>query len=410
MWKKNKCIVLFFVLFFCPFSYGQIQEYYYKRPLNGVNDRWHKIVLPLDMYARISENLSDVRIYGLPANGDTLEVPYVWQFPDSKVVTKELTFNLINSATKSDGFYFTFELAQQVLINEIILSFVEQNYDWKIKLEGSQDLNEWFTVVDDYRILSIKNNMTDYQFGKVVFPPSKYKYYRFFIKSKGKPTLNHAKVLAAEKSETPPSYRSSKFEITESKKDKTTTVAINLSAYVPVSEVAIYSDKKVEFYRPFELKVLRDSSKLASGSWIYHFGSVMTGTLSSLDENRFSFNNTWAKQLRFIIQNHDNVAIKIDSIQVLGPDYALLGRFEDKSIPYYLLYGDKRLQKPMYDITHFTAPDSVKKLELGEEEKIMINEATPTPPLFESKWWLWILMVSIILILGGLTLRMMEET
>ena len=215
MWKKNKGIVLFLFIFICPFSYGQIKENYYKRPLIGVNVQWHKIVLPLDMYARISEDLSDVRIYGLPAYGDTLEIPYILQIPDSKIVTKELTFNLINSAAKTDGFYFTFDLAQQVLLNEINLSFVEQNYDWKLKLEGSQDLNEWFTVVDDYRILSIKNNITDYQFGKVVFPPSKYKYYRFFIKSKRKPTLQQARVLATEKSEIPSSLRSNKYNITE---------------------------------------------------------------------------------------------------------------------------------------------------------------------------------------------------
>jgi hypothetical protein len=410
MWKKNKGIVLFLLLFFCSFSYGQIKDHYYKRTLNGVNDRWHKIVLPVEMYARISNDFSDLRIYGLSQNGDTSEVPYTLQVPDAKIVTKELDFNLINIVAKSDGFYFTFELTQQMLINEIILSFVEQNYDWKLKLEGSQDLTEWFTLVDDYRILAIKNSITDYQFSKVIFPSSKFKYYRFCIKSEEKPTLSQAKVLTKQKSNSSLSLRSSKYIITEDKKDKTTTIDINLSAYVPISEVAFYGDKKVEFYRPFELKILRDSSKLASGMWMHHFQSVMTGTLSSLDENRFSFNHIWAKHLRLIIQNHDNAPIKIDSLQVLGADYTISGRFDIMGIPYYLVYGDKRLQKPIYDIAHFTAPDSVVRLELGKEEIIVINEASPTTPLFENKWWLWILMVAIILALGSLTFKMMART
>lgn len=410
MWKKNKGIVLILVLFVYQFSFGQTNDHFYKRQLKGVNDQWHKIVLPLDMYTKVSEDVSDVRIYGFSQNGDTSEVPYITQIPESKALPKELEFSLINSAAKSDGFYFTFQMADEVLISEIMLYFVEQNYDWKIKLEGSQDLKDWFTIVDNYRILSIRNGITDYQFGKVIFPPSKYKYFRFFIKSKEKPTLQQAKVLTTQKLDIPLSKRQNKYTITENKKEKTTTVDIILSSFVPVSEVSIYCDKKIEFYRPFELKALRDSTKLASGSWTYHYGTVKSGTLSSLDENRFSFNNTWTKQLRCIIQNNDNAPVNIDSIRVSGPDYYLIGRFENKNMPYYLFYGDKRLHKPTYDIAHFTTPDSVANLELGDEEIIKLDVVPQSPPLFENKWWLWILMVAIIIVLGGFTLKMMKGT
>ena len=410
MATKNKSSVLLLMLFIAQFSFGQTTHQYYKRKLNGVSDQWHKIVLPLDTYSKVSEDLSDVRIYGLPQNGDTLEIPYITQIPESQAVAKELTFSLINSASKSDGYCFTFELDSQELINEILLSFSDQNYDWKIKLEGSQDLKEWFTMVDDYRILSIKNGVTEYQFGKVIFPPSRYKYYRIFIKSKEKPTLHQAKILTSERAGIPLSNRSKTYEITESKKDKTTIVDIDLSTYVPVSEIIIYIDKKVEFYRPFDLKVLRDSSLLASGEWTYHFGSVLSGTVSSLDENRFSFTKTWTKKLKLTIQNHDNAPIKIDSIRISGPDYCLVGRFENKNIPYFLVFGDKRLFKPTYDITHFATPDSVETLVLGDEEIIKIAAVEPTTPLFENKWWLWVLMITIILILGGFTMKMIKGT
>lgn len=410
MWKKNKGIVLFLMIFICQFSFGQTTDQYYKRKLNGVSDQWHKIVLPLDTYTKVSEDLSDVRIYGLPQSGDTLEIPYKVQIPETKVVTTELTFHLINSAAKSGGHYFTLEMTDQALVSEILLSFSEQNYDWKIKLEGSQDLKEWFTMLDDYRILSIKNSVTDYQFGKVVFPPSKYQYYRFFVKSKEKPTLLEAKVLASTPLQKAISHRSSSFKITENKKDKKSEIDIRLSSHAPVSEIAIYGDKRLEFYRPFELKILRDSSKLVSGTWTYHFGSVMTGTLSSLDENHFLFDNTWTKALKLTVYNHDNAPLKIDSIRVSGPDYQLIGRFDDKNIPYFLVYGDKRLFKPTYDITHFATPDSVETLVLGDDEIIKIAAVEPTPPLFENKWWLWVLMITIILILGTFTMKMMKGT
>ena len=408
--KKNKGIVLFLMVFFCQFSFGQTNDHYYKRQLNTASEQWHKIVLPLEMYGKISNDLSDLRIYGLKPNGDTLEIPYITQIPETKLGAQEVAFKLINTAATANGYYFTFEMADQVLINEILLSFSEQNYDWKLKLEGSQDMKEWYTIVDNYRILSIKNGITDYTFGKVVFPPSKYQYFRFFIQSKVKPTLHHAKVFASKKSDVQLTPRASNFKITENKKEKTTTIDVHLSSFVPVSEIAIYTEKKVEYYRSFELKALKDSTKLASGAWTYHFGTVKSGTLSSLDDNRFSFDNTWTKQLQCIIQNHDNSPVKIDSITISGPDYHLIGRFDDKNIPYYLVYGDKRLHKPTYDIAHFTLPDSLESLELGNKEMIKIDVVQPSPPLFENKWWLWILMLTIIVVLGGFTLKMMKGT
>ena len=44
---------------------------------------------------------------------------------------------------------------------QIKLSFKQENFDWKVKLEGSNDNKVWFTVVTDYRILAIKNSNTD---------------------------------------------------------------------------------------------------------------------------------------------------------------------------------------------------------------------------------------------------------
>ena len=56
------------------------------------------------------------------------------------------------------------------------LKFSEKNYDWMLRLEGSHDQKEWFNIVEDYRILSIKNEQTNYSFGDVTFPNSNVTY------------------------------------------------------------------------------------------------------------------------------------------------------------------------------------------------------------------------------------------
>ena len=168
------CILLIIGLY----SSGQMDQYSYKRELSGIKDQWHKIVLPDNIYGKISPDFSDIRIIGLSTNNDTIEVPYILKIDEDKITQKEVSFNLINQSASEKGYYFTFEVQVDNSVNQINLEFKQQNFDWKVTLDGSQNLREWFSIVEDYRILSIKNDLADFQFTKVGFPDSKYRYFR----------------------------------------------------------------------------------------------------------------------------------------------------------------------------------------------------------------------------------------
>ena len=94
---------------------------------------------------------------------------------------KEVSSEILNASSNAEGYYFTFENLDAKSINEILLDFNEQNFNWNISLEGSQEQSEWFTILDTYRILSISNEQTTYSFTKLVFPLSKYRYYRLRV-------------------------------------------------------------------------------------------------------------------------------------------------------------------------------------------------------------------------------------
>ena len=99
-----------------------------------------------------------------------------------KVVRTEVDFKLLNTTNNEQGYYFTMEVPTEEPVNELKLNFKQDNFDWLLSLEGSQNQQEWFRIVDDYRILSIKNPETNYQFTKVTFPNTKYRFFRFQIK------------------------------------------------------------------------------------------------------------------------------------------------------------------------------------------------------------------------------------
>ena len=68
-----------FLLFVYSLSFAQTEQYNYKRELKGISEQWHKIILPDEIFGKTSQNLSDIRIFGIKENFDTIEAPYLLQ-------------------------------------------------------------------------------------------------------------------------------------------------------------------------------------------------------------------------------------------------------------------------------------------------------------------------------------------
>jgi len=118
-------------------------QYHYKRGLAAVHDQWHRIVLPNEIFGKMAADFSDTRIFGITKNNDTLTAPYIVQEAAGKISRSDVDFTLINQSHNGKGYYFTFEIAEQENINHIKLDFSQQNFDWYVQLEGSQDQREW---------------------------------------------------------------------------------------------------------------------------------------------------------------------------------------------------------------------------------------------------------------------------
>ena len=405
---KTRCSTLI-LLFICALSFAQLDTYDYKMELSGITDPWHSLIIPQEVFAIAANNLSDIRIYGVTAN-DTLEAPYILKVAADKKHLKNIDFKLINSAIKQDNYFFTFEIPKIELINEILLDFKNENFDWKIVLEASQDQKDWFTILRDYRILSIKNNQTDYKFTQLNISPSKYKYYRIAIQSDTKPELNKATIRLEEKVDLKyKDYSNFDIESTEDDENAITEIQIDLDQRYPLSMLKLNVGDTFDYYRPISIQYAADSVKSEKG-WRYHYQTLFNGTLNSIEENEFKFSSTLAKKLNITIQNHDNQPLEILGVEVKGLEHQLIARFT-KDANYYLAYGKENDRNPNYDITRSLTkiPESMTALSLGSEQAIPKKLAKTKNPLFENKLWLWTTMGLIILVLGAFTLKMMSK-
>ena len=398
------------MMLICFCSFGQTKQYSYKRELTGIKGEWNKIILPDDIFNKISRDFSDIRISGLNEKKDNIEAAYFLQIASENISIKEVVFDLINQSKNSDGYYFTFEIPAENSVNQIKLDFNQKNFDWKLNLEGSQNQQEWFSILEDYRIMSIKNTLANFEFTKVAFPNSKYRFYRLFIKSKIKPELLSAKILLNETNNgSYKKYIAKSTEIVEENNKKQTLINVELNTPVPVCKLKIYAKNKFDYYRTVTIQELSDSFKTQQG-WKYNYSNLISGTINSIENNGFGFNSTILKKLKIIIENQDNEPLQIDSVLVEGYIHELVARFTEPA-KYYLTYGNNESTKPEYDIAHFkeNIPATLNTLTMGEEVRIEKKHAKTFEPLFKNKLWLWAIMSIIIILLGWFSFKMMKQ-
>ncbi len=399
--------ILLLLLFWPLVLLAQLKDYDKQIPLSQTSGIWHTVTLPKSVFTIVKDDFSDIRIYGTTEK-DTVEVPYILRSSGPTGIQEELEFKLINSTSNASGYFYTYTVPVDKPINEIQLSFENGNFDWNIDLEGSQDQKQWFTILEEYRILSIKNGQTNYSFTDLTFPDAQYSFYRLHIKTDTVPELKSSSILLNKNiAANYIDYKTSDIRV--SQKEKITLVDVDLKDRLPISYLKVNVADDFDFYRPITVSYVIDSVKTEKG-WKYSYRNLFTSTLTSLETKGFTFGNTLLGKLRISIQNYDNPPLKIESVDIKGYSYELVGRFTEPA-KYYLVYGNANAYAPRYDLkqTDFEPLQNLGALQLGIEEKINKPSIVTQAPLFENKWWLWGIMGLIILVLGGATLKMMRE-
>ena len=409
--KLKLKIKLLLALIVCvTFAKAQTNSYPLKREITDVNANWHSLKLPDDLFRKINSNFDGLRIFGIKGK-DTIEVPYLIKQRTNQVSTAEIPFKQLNQSSIEDIYYHTFQLTENSIINQINLDFKQDNFDWKVSLEGSNDNQNWFSILKDYRILSIKNKDTDYKFTKLSFPDAEYQFYRIAIKSDTAPTLMATKTIRTDTIKG--LYNDVKYQTYDLKNDaknKETVIEIGLKTAVPISYLKLIAQSDFDFYRSMRIEYATDSFKTEKGIE-YNFTKLYEGTISSLEKTAFNFPNTITDRLKITIRNNDNRPLRLSGLELKGNSYDMVVRFDDVSSRYALYYGSENATAPNYEIAKFESkiPLNLSKVNLGEEQKNSSYHLKVDQPLFENKIWLWALMAVIIALLGFFSFKMLKS-
>lgn len=402
-----KKILLLSFLLVSLLNYGQ-DTFNYRRPIKGIKDTWHRIALPDEFYGKLENPFSDLRILGLTNDGDTVEAPYILEVAKSQEFMELIPHSSLNFVSRDGYYYFTLRALDEPVINHIDLTFDEYNFHWEVRLEGSQNQADWYTILHDYQIMSIREDYADYSFTELYFPDCSFRYYRIGIPTDQLPSVaqaglwRHVREQGIVKEYLP-------IDMKVKQKGKQTIVDLEFKDAVPIDWLEAKIKTDYDYYRPCSVYYASGDS-LPEKEQLRNYQLAAQDVISSVKLSGIPWENAHiSKFWRLIIENFDNEPLDFDSVKCSGPQHSLVARFTSKA-DYFLYYGNDAIESPFYDLNYFTEkiPEELKTLSLGEEESLILPEVIEEPFL-TSRWWLWALMGLVILMLGVFTLRMVKS-
>lgn len=401
-------LIYSFLLGFLPLTnFAQMDGFNYFRPIKIVENEWNKIILPQDILSKTKQQYDDIRIIGIDSQNDTFEQDFIRKNTQETSSIIYFDLNIINRAIINGNQSFTIQNKNH-RFNTIDLGIEEANFDCVLKIEGSQNLEVWELLKDNYQIIGFKNQNADYRFTSINLSEYSYPYIRVSVLNQKKITVKSARIaFLNNNNQSLLNLPIKSFKILNHKDKKTTTIDLELKYPSSICALKLQSSNSL-FYRPVQIEYLIDSFKKPNGFY-FNYAYLASGIFSSLESKNFEFNEIICRQLRITINNFDSKPLTINDLMVYGYEQYLISKI-DKKAKYFLCYSHLNKQKPIYDLNFIGTKDVKTVLVQLDKEQKVLNKAVKntTEPIFTNKIWLWLVLIVLVLILGWFSVKMLK--
>lgn len=404
-------------------------EYRADITIEGGMGEYCGLMLTAEVYNAARANLADIRI--IDENSE--QIPYVLAKSTDITEKQNYTPALINRSTNAQkAALITLDFAEQVVKNSIEIETRGDNFRRAVKIEGSNDNIEFFTLVEQAYVFAI-----DYRkrFSKVYLPANDYRYLRIAVSPMHTETKSPVieKVTAARvERKTAGRQTVEMMEVKHTEDDVN-----NLSIYeydlgyrrLPISEIELevaddtfyryvtvegrdaakqkiklYSEDNRERYKEVDVEWQRLTSDT-----IYRYTEA-NGKLRERLVLRAPWGTSFYKYLRLVIRNYDDKPLKLKSVSAKIIAHKMVFAAESNaSVTLYL--GSQTAGTPQYDLLRtLSNPQEVTTRTAtlsGFGENLLFDKIEEKTLAWteKHKTLLLIILVMTALILGGFILK-----
>jgi hypothetical protein len=399
---KNIAFFIFF-LFSSSFLFGQ--NFRYASKLSGTDSTgFFKIQIVPQINSKLQPGFDDLRLFDI----ENKEVPYILK--EDNPVTYTSTFHEYEITGKK---FLKDSVTQIILrnnrkenINNISLVIRNAEVQKEMRLSGSFDSVQWFTVKESFTISSISNQNDIAETKPVNFPLNNYTFYRIEINDKYSAPVDVIKAGYYESTSVNGAFTElkSSLVISDSAKQKTTWLRLTFEEPVYINAIELKITGPEYYLRSANIYLTDDRNK----SKISLTANI---TIDSKSPLHYNIDEIKSKEIWLEIFNEDNSPLKISGVKCLQRNHYCIARLE-KSKQYELRFGDSLLQAPRYDLKYFQSviPGGLTELTPGSIVELKQAAAAQEPKsFFTDKRFIWIALVIVIFLLGFVTYKMMGD-
>lgn len=366
--------------------------------------------IPPGVYDKANPNLSDLRV----STGGTIEIPYViWS--NSRTSERKKIETLILNTSYIPQSYTTFTLDvgdTGIRTNSITITTRSTDFVRRIAIEGSPDNRKFAMLKENDYIFDLTSdhnikNLT------ILYPTTDYRYLKVTLWDDGEEPLVEVggDIYLIEDVKGESEIIPGTIRIVEAKTPKPVTeVTVDLSyKNIPTSTIALLvSDTNFK----------RDVTLLSANvDKPKDYRELFTTSIYSIKTSRFARSNTTidypgtqARYLKIIIENENNTPLTISGVTVSGVPRKITFS-ADPEAKYMLYFGNPRIESPLYDIAQvfsYIDRNSFLPVSLGPIiENPDYKPGSDLPMTERHPWIIWAAIALMILMLGGIIIRMM---
>ena len=399
---------------------GALSQCRYVHALDAPTDAYHRVELPrealvLDPYRPARRDPGyppDLRIYGLTAAGDTLDVPYVYE-GERRAAAAKVFLEVFNAGRLGAGDYrYTVEVPAGRRVAVLELELANRNFDGRVRVEGANELGDFQTVADDLRIVGLVNEGTAFEYARARLPQAaRYRYYRLTVTGIDSLDLQRVATYEPLADERPGRTYPTRLELSTPKRDgRATEAQVYLEQEVLVDRVTVHVSDTVPYARPAQLTAhprARDSAPL---SYRDRPSAHAQATLTR-EDSVINVPASVAQTITIKVKDGDDAPLAFDSVTVEGPRRFLIARFPPGTQAAYVSYGCAARGPADYDFSRLPSqiPAAVAPLAVGEAVVRDVGAVEVPPDWSQIALWTVLVVVGVVILVLGVRLLRTES-
>lgn len=399
---KSKISIILCLIFSIAFAQNAMRY----RTISSLQKGWNYVMLPDSIFQFSNGNYSQFRVKTV----NQTEIPFYIKSVPSNNFSETTQVKILNKSHQNNRYFFTIENRKDennnfLKIRTLHFKFLEENFDRKLLIEGSDDNVSWFTLATNARITSYVNQQENFIASSVFFPESNYHFYRISFESDVIPKLTSAEIF--QKIDT----KNEEFILVKPKfqqiiKNKTTKITVHLPEFIAVGKVQFVVNEDIKFSRNITIEAMVENTNQNKENFqkkVLFEGNFNHENFSS------NFSEVWCDKILISIYNEDNIPLTINNLQLWKYQHFLYFQTDKQYNSLQLLYDyDLPLSQPSYDIV------SLKNMEINSQRAKLSNEnlleKNQKKSLTYSQYFLWITLGLVCVLLAFFTFRILQKT